>query len=596
MLHVLGITTCILSVLSGFLINTIWGYIILAVSIGLLLVFISKRKYNSIPMVILFTALFTLGVVACNYYNKFNYNNKYQITGISSNKESMFTRTIYEVDDSLFFTDATISDQINNELNIYNLCWIIKLYELYNEELSIDYQNQIHNFLSKKADYIENYDLHELYYLSVISNAVNDEAFIHLLKNTVIQKYNEANKENLDDYLSYSYLFVLIIENIGQEFYYDLSSELKRIKEYIILIRTNITQLDYKIIASEIITFIDTKIDNVKSDDEKNNINTIMYDFSEMLRTTKEYSPVLISCISKLLYLADIYGLDEDIIARQVDKQVFNTDENLIYIDLQSFYRIELLKNYYNNARFPKKLRNIKFWLYDTYPPSSSIDLMYYGLMVSRSLNIKINKVKYINYLDKLCEKNLGLFDCYYLYLIYTELDKDTDKITKILADIFNNILFEDFVNMDHRTQFTMLYLDNALKLKFYVSNKNKIDTFYYKYNDPSINEVNFYYYIKSVNLLNIDYCDKASISDEINNIFSDDNLMSVYQIYRMMDLFTILDLDIPYQTIENFIDQVKTGEGAYYISPLDKSPEAITLRAFYEGLMIEDFLHDSKQ
>ena len=53
-------------------------------------------------MVILFTALFTLGVVACNYYNKFNYNNKYQITGISSNKESMFTRTIYEVDDSLF--------------------------------------------------------------------------------------------------------------------------------------------------------------------------------------------------------------------------------------------------------------------------------------------------------------------------------------------------------------------------------------------------------------------------------------------------------------------------------------------------------------
>jgi hypothetical protein len=42
---------------------------------------------------------------------------------------------------------------------------------------------------------------------------------------------------------------------------------------------------------------------------------------------------------------------------------------------------------------------------------------------------------------------------------------------------------------MDHRTQFTMLYLDNALKLKFYVSNKNKIDTFYYKYNDPSIND-----------------------------------------------------------------------------------------------------------
>lgn len=592
--------TGIILLLTGIFSLFNFGYIeLIFIPLGTVLLIIYFTNINNRKFHIL---LFTFFILIADLYvsNTYSWQNDVADTQVNSTiieqNTNLIDKAYYEMQDSAFFTLDTLKDQTDNLINYYNTAWLIKLFTLFEENISNENKTIIENGSKHISKDINNIDINELYYRSIIINYTKDKyKNSEYLTEALLNKYNEI--KSTDEFIKTSYIILNSYKNI---------KDYIEIPDYIILdIKDksmtllkdsqicNLNKQDFQtnIFSGGIIVTV-----NLLMCDELLNIDHELYEkeyvlfwfneFCDFINSQNKDDLIIASGIDIFNNLTDLYNLSY----KNNSELNFHYNNDIIFNDLQMFYQFEQAKKLFNETSVLNEelLYDTKYWLFNTYPIVPNLREIYYGILLSDVSGYKYNKTKLTSFINKYTEKSLQIDQCYYLAKVFDN-NSVSNNLINIIKPQINNLSFENFINLDSYNQYLILYLDKSYDLSFYSSNMKKANSYVLEKYKKCDNEYDFYYMYKILNILNIKF-DNNLILDYYNkNLLNKEN-NNIYSIYRMLEILIINDSKLPDKLTDIFVEY-KIDQGGYYTTLDEKNLSAITLRSNYYGFIIDNYL-----
>ncbi len=121
----------------------------------------------------LVSILIILQLASCNYSNStIVENNK----NIISPEHELLSKMFFEVDSIGFFNWDTLYDNLNNNLNIYNVCWILAIYDVLDISIQDEYKEKLILFLDKIEDgLLDNKNLYDILRIAMLEKNIYGE-------------------------------------------------------------------------------------------------------------------------------------------------------------------------------------------------------------------------------------------------------------------------------------------------------------------------------------------------------------------------------------------------------------------------------------
>ena len=168
--------TGIILLLTGIFSLFNFGYIeLIFIPLGTVLLIMYFTNINNRKFHILLFTFFILiaGLYVSNTYSRQDVvaDTRVNSTIIEQNT-NLIDKAYYEMQDSAFFTLDTLKDQTDNLINYYNTAWLIKLFTLFEENISNENKTIIDNGSKHISKDINNIDTNELYYRSIINKSI----------------------------------------------------------------------------------------------------------------------------------------------------------------------------------------------------------------------------------------------------------------------------------------------------------------------------------------------------------------------------------------------------------------------------------------
>ncbi len=292
--------------------------------------------------------------------------------------------------------------------------------------------------------------------------------------------------------------------------------------------------------------------------------------------------------------------------------------KEMFFKDLQLGYDSILVCKIYNKEVFSNIETvldsNIKYWFYETYPPSIFINDIFYGVVLSDKFSYKYDAKKIVDYISDYVEnKKVSVLDLYYISSIYKKLNNNnfTTKFEKIVIKTFGEVINN---NDDIRIIYYSLALDDTYNLNLsknsnYVKNLNKeyIESQILNFN----NEIELYYTLMVANLLKINV-NHDLVYNSILNFYNENgyfvnnairNIDSIFSTFRMLELIDIYNIEFEttkFLKILNYIKNLKGELGGYYMTKKNMNykndmlnyKNNFTLQSFYYGVLADEIIN----
>lgn len=319
---------------------------------------------------------------------------------------------------------------------------------------------------------------------------------------------------------------------------------------------------------------------------EKEYVSFWFNEFCDFINSQNKDDLIIASGIDIFNNLTDLYNLSY----KNNSELNFHYNNDIIFNDLQMFYQFEQAKKIFNEDSVLNEelLYDTKYWLFNTYPIVPNLREIYYGILLSDVSGYKYNKTKLTSFINKYTEKSLQIDQCYYLAKVFDH-NSVSNNLKNIIRPQINNLIFENFINLDSYNQYLILYLDKSYDLSFYSSNMKEANSYLLEKYKNCDNEYDFYYMYKILNNLNIKFDNKLILDYYSKNLLNKEN-NNIYSIYRMLEILIINDSKLPDKLTDIFAEY-KIDQGGYYTTLDEKNLSAITLRSNYYGFIIDNYL-----
>lgn len=526
----------------------------------------------------------------------------------------------YEIQGNTFFVDWTIYNQINANLNLYNLAWLVSIYNLNNIDFTKNNRMIIYTYLEGLN--VENMnDIFQLYQTSILVSYFNEFSYADRLSRSIYERALEIFSHD-EASIGNDKVFLRILLNISNH----------------IVIETKL--LDE--IANRNTSFLyDEDIFNFDETSTENNVfggilvlnNFIFlnklynYDITDIVYSNYEYVQFWFNEVFNnatfdgdniTMYaiifhnfknLVDTYSLD----LSNLRKSLYNVvvDKDIIFFNLQMYYRIVSLYKFLNIDNFMlscELVHGIKYWIYDAPPPALPHN-MYYGMILSEIFGFSYDKEKFKHFIRIFIENGHfpHLSSLYYLLLIDRHFNNYfTDYY--YLVDLINipAMSIEDFLNLSAREQYHLLFIYKYLNLDFFNNDRAIIEGHIVEgllttnHEDTLSNIFEFYYINNIIDLYNIDLCVDVK-RERILHFYStymDYDDLNIYIVFQMISIFERNNIElIDRDKFYSFISKVRGYAGGYFLTyEYENSYLNFTLDGFLRGFLADNFLKYSSR
>ena len=111
-------------------------------------------------------------------------------------ERELLSKTYFEIDSIAFFNWDTLYDNLNNNFNIYNACWILDIYNILEINIQGSYKEKLILFIQNlKDNNLENKSLHDTLRIAMIEkNILGEIKDSKIYEKKILEFYDKNQK------------------------------------------------------------------------------------------------------------------------------------------------------------------------------------------------------------------------------------------------------------------------------------------------------------------------------------------------------------------------------------------------------------------